>query len=133
MLQSDLVASINNNAALALVLTGQAHGLRIDRVYTPSAFDGNYELRPCAFVKVSLDAAIPDLRGSGMATVEVYLYQRVGFEVISQARDLLYALWHEHAIGGGTLLWADDVVDQHDDALNADLILTRFSHYRLRG
>ena len=132
MLQSDLVASINGDAALALVLTGKAHGQRIDRIYTPTAFDGNRELLPCAFVKVSLDAPIPDARDTGMATVEVYLYQRVGFDVISQARDLLYALWHEQGIGGGTLLWADDVVDQHDDALKADLILTRFNHYRLR-
>lgn len=131
----DLKTSLTNSTALMAALTGGVHiDTRISRQTTPTAFDANSEIKPCALVKLGVETQTgPHHRGS-RAFVEVYLYQYTGYATLRTARDLIYGLWHEQRIGTKTwqMFSTDDVNDQVDDALGCSLIVSRYVVVRLR-
>jgi hypothetical protein len=134
-LLDDLKTSLTGNSTLMAALTGGVHiDTLINRQTTPTAFDTNLEIKPCALVKAGIETqAGPHPRGS-RAYVEVYLYQYTGYTTIRTARDLIYGLWHTQRIGAGVwqMFSTDDVNDQVDDALKCSLILSRYMVVRLR-
>lgn len=134
-LSDDLKLSLTGNPAVMALLTGGVHSdTRISRQTTPTAFDANGEIKPCALVKAGVETPSgPHHRGS-RAFVEVYLYQYAGYAAIRAARDLIYTLWHEQRSGAGVwqMFSTDDVNDQLDDALKCSLIVSRYMVVRRR-
>lgn len=134
-LSDDLRLSLTGNPAVMALLTGGVHSdTLISRQTTPTAFDDNGEIQPCALVKTGVETPSgPHHRGS-RAFVEVYLYQYTGYAAIRAARDLIYTLWHEQRIGTGVwqMFSTDDVNDQLDDALKCSLIVSRYMVVRRR-
>lgn len=138
-LRQDVVDVMKNDATLMAVLTGGVHtAVQISRSHTPSAFDENRELLPTALVQVRGDREeYPYVTGAN-TTVEIYFYQRHGFESIDPALERTYQLLHYQKVGPPSarvfqVLWADDVRDQKDEALDANVSLSRYEVHRLRG
>ena len=134
-LRDDLLASLVADAPLMALLTGGAHtGTTIDRQNTPAAFNANREILPCALLRLPLDAPAGPRDMAGRQIVEVYFYQRIGYATIDQARARLFTIWQNKRLAAGMweILWADDMADQWDDALNCALAVSRYAAYRAR-
>ena len=124
------------DTALMGYLSGGLHtGLEISRQNTPSAFNADGELRPCALLKMELESPIPPHWYSTRAMFSVMLYQRFGYSIIEYARERVYVLLHRQRFGSG--MWeihhTDDVNDTRDDAIDASLIICRFECIREKG
>lgn len=134
-IRSDLLASLTGDTTLMATLTGGVYsGTEISRQNTPSAFDANLELKPCALLVVETDTNVRPYAKGARTYVTVMFYQRVGVDVIESAQARVYALWHGQRIGAQTwqVLWTDDVNDQEDQALNARLAVSRYAVTRMR-
>jgi hypothetical protein len=135
-IESDLLASLTGDATLTTALAGGVHeGTQINRNLTPAAFDANKEILPCALLKMEVESPIPPHHRGSRKFVTVYLYQRVGYDVIRAARDRIYVLWHEQKVGEKVwqIFHTDDVNDQEDGALECSLIVSRFAVVRSRA
>jgi hypothetical protein len=138
-LRDDIVSVMRNDGTLMAVLTGGVHtGLEISRSHTPAAFDTNKELMPTALVQVRGDREEYPYVTGAQTTVEIYFYQRHGFDSIDPALERTYQLLHYNKVGPASsrvfqVLWADDVRDQKDEALDANVSLSRYEVHRLRG
>jgi len=134
-LEGDLLTSLTGDTTLMAALTGGVHSdTHISRQYTPTAFDANGELLPCALLRMAADVPAPPHGRGSRQMVDVYLYQRTGYDAIRTARDRIFDLWHEKKIGAQTwqIFHTDDANDQEDDALGCSLIVTRFVVVRLK-
>ena len=134
-LEGDLLSSLTGDTTLMAALTGGVHSdTRISRQYTPTAFDANGELLPCALLRMATDVPVPPHGRGSRQMVDVYLYQRTGYDAIRTARDRIFDLWHEQKVGAQTwqIFHTDDANDQEDDALGCSLIVTRFVVVRLK-
>jgi hypothetical protein len=138
-LRDDIVTVMKNDHTLMAVLTGGVYtGTPITRSHTPAAFDDNRELRPTALVQVRGDREeYPYLTGA-QTTVEIYFYQRHCFDAIDPALERTYQLLHYNKVGAASahvfqVLWADDVRGQKDEALDANVSLSRYEVHRLRA
>lgn len=134
-IREDIAAALTANAGIMAVLTGGVHTDVISRQTTPSAFDAaTLELKPCALVRVETETPVGPLWHSVRTPVVVYLYQRSGYAAIDQAKDLIYALLHKSKVGARTaeVVFADEVNDTTDDALQASMCMQRYYVTRLR-
>lgn len=127
---------MSSDLTLSGLLTGGVHTVReITRQATPSAFDANGEVRPCALVKVESEAADGPKQTSGRGFVVVYFYDRDSSQVIDQAIDRLYQILHRTK--AGSHVWefthANDVRDQEDSALSCNTALSRYQFMRYKG
>lgn len=105
----------------------------ISRQFTPAAFDANGELQACALLRYrgqnALGAGSPYRHGA-RGTVELYFYNQPD----DQARERVYDLLHEaqlSPVGSAAANWriehTDDVLGQEDQALKAQLDLSRYT------
>lgn len=136
-LREAVLATLQNDPPLMLLLTGGVHtGTEITRQNTPSAFDANSEIKPCALLKFSTDVpTTPPYTNASRTFLQVFFYQHSNYDVIEQARERVYALLHRKQIG--TNVWevqhTDDVLEADDNALGSALEVSRFVAIRLRG
>lgn len=123
-----ILERLRSDATLADLLPGGIHDVEITRQQTPTAYDANGELLPCALVRLSSEVALPPYPTGSRMMVSVYFYQRVGYDAIDEARRQVYSLLHEHKLAAGvwTMRHTDDVLDQEDLALQCSLTLSRF-------
>lgn len=135
-LRDSILQMLQSDAALILTLTGGVHsGTEISRQNTPTAFDANLELKPCALLKMSTDGPIAPHNFGARTFFSVMFFQRDGWAQIEAAKERVFVLLHFQKVGEG--VWeihhTDDVLDTRDDALAAALIISRFEVIRLRG
>jgi hypothetical protein len=137
-----ILATLTADTTLASLLTGGVHDGRavgevaIDR--TPTAFDANTELLPCALVQPGTDVAMGPLWTSSRLSVTIYLYERAGTASIEPARLRIYTLLHRAMLtpasgGAWELAHTDDVLGRRDDALRSALILSRYRVFIRKG
>jgi hypothetical protein len=108
-----IVDRLKGNGALRDLLTGGVHnGARvheISRQNTPTAFDANKELLPCALVQLENETPAGTLRTSSTLFIVLYFYQRFGHDVIwpaeLQARALLDRTVLQPAGSVGSPIW----------------------------
>lgn len=112
----------------------------ITRQDTLDAFDSGGEIKPCALVKLDTEPQTGPFmeRGavSSRLSVVVFFYQLKGFDVIDAALDRTRVLLQRENLsvdGVWEVTWADDVLDQEDDALDCSMAMSRYSVMRLRG
>lgn len=124
---------------LASILTGDVHTeVEISRTLTPTAFDEEtQEILPCALVKLPTEQPAGPIHTGSRLFLEVYFYQRAGYDAIDQAKDRVYVLLHRQRINyPATRMWeirhTDDVSDQEDQALLCSLALSRYEILRNR-
>jgi hypothetical protein len=135
-LRDDIKTYLEADATLTGILTGGVHaGVEISRQNTPSAFDSNGEILPCALVKEEADAKTGPFHESSVTYILVFFYQRYDYDSIDQALDRVFTLLHRQKVGTKVweILWANDIKDQEDQALGCSLSLSRYQVYRNRG
>jgi hypothetical protein len=134
-LQSDLLVSLTNDAALMALLTGGVFSeTRISRQTTPTAFDANSEIKPCLLINTGTDTTVGPYRRGSRVFPTLYFYQFRGYTTINTARDRVYDLWHDQRVGAATwrILHTDDVNGQVDDVLSCSLVVSHYTVLRLR-
>ena len=129
-----IINTLKADSTLQALLPGGIHNnvVEISRQLTPTAFDENKELQPCALVKPGTIRDIPPYANSAAQTVEIFLYQRRGFDVIEQADRRIYQLLHDQRIepvneaGSWLVKQTYSNTGLEDGALNCSLGLVRY-------
>ena len=136
-LSDDIKTALLADAPLVALLTGGIHNdvEEISRQNTPSAFDANGELKPCALIKFNTE--LPLRSGYKRAVNDpftIYFYQRAGYDVIEPAMNLAFDDLNEKKIGTGVWSIEFDIAvnQQRDTALDCALGSLRFVAKRLR-
>jgi len=125
---------------LQALLTGGVWATgEISRQKAPEAFGDDKEIEPCALVKVESETPWGPYSEAGAVSarlyVVVYFYQRNGYEVIDEAMERVFTLLQQEKLEDGVweIAWADDVIDQEDEALGCSMGVSRYVVTRLRG
>jgi hypothetical protein len=131
-----ITAVLTADSAFSTPLTGGVYTVGVDDVGeislqdTPGAFDANSELLPCALVKLETAVPLGPYRGSARQYLVIYVYQKLGHEIIDAALDRAIALLDGQDIPDARawdISWSDVVSDLPDDVLNASMGYVRFS------
>lgn len=104
----------------------------ISRQTTPSVFDINRELLPCALFRVISNTPIAPLAYSQL-NFALYLYQINHTDLISNACQVLYSLLHRKNVCGFPVYHQSDTYNLVDDVLKANLIITRYEYCHIRS
>lgn len=134
-MRSTVVAKLTGSTALMAVLTGGVHSAtEITRQLTPTAFDANGEIKPCALVKMENYAPSGPYDTSERVAIVVYVYERSGYTAIDAALDLVFGLLNVWKPSGQ--VWevrhADEARDLQDEALACSMGYARFVATRNR-
>lgn len=136
-LSSEIQSALQANASLMALLTGGVHieVEEISRQNTPSAFDANGEIKPCALVKIGVESRMASgLPNSVNTPLVLYFYQRQGYDKIEPAMEYAFDILSDQKVG--TDVWQihfDIAVNQQrDTALDCALGSLRFIAKRLR-
>ena len=127
-----VVAVLEGDETLMATLTGGVHtATEINRQLTPTAFDDNGEIEPCALVKFETEGPWGVHDHSARLFFSVMFYERSGYTSIETARARVYSLLHRQRVtpaSGGCweIRHSDDVLDQEDTALGCGLAVSRF-------
>lgn len=128
-----ITSLLQGDATVTAALTGGVHRANeISRQGTPTAYDANGELLPCALVRQESGTPWGPHEHSGRLYVVVVIYQRSGLATIETARKRVYALLHRQKLtpvdGSGCyeVRWSNDVLDQEDPALGVSMALSRY-------
>jgi hypothetical protein len=139
-LKTAIYNRLNDDATLAGILTGGVYHdiAEITRQGATGAFDDNQEIKPCGLIKLSSESPTGPYWNSQRLVVNIYLYERAGYDNIEAARARIFRLLHKKTltpINGGTcwqVLHSNDIPDQEDQALRCPMGLTRFAAIRGR-
>jgi len=120
----------------ALLVGGVYEATEISRQLTPSAFDGDGEILPCALVKIEQEAQHGPYRREALSArmyAVVYVYQRAGYGVVDVALARIRTLLHGAKLGSGTwaIAWAGDSGDLEDEGLACSMRFGRYVVTRL--
>jgi len=133
-LSSEIKTALQADTALMALLTGGVFNdvEEISRQNTPTAFDSNKEIKPCALIKMPNEVPAGPYKTSVRTAFVIYFYQRSGYATIASAMALAYADLNEKQIG--THVWNIEFVSavhqQRDQALDCPLGSLRFSAVR---
>lgn len=136
-----IVDTLTADATLTALLPGGIHSdvVEVSRQNTPSAFDANKELLPSALVKPGITRPDGPFVHSAAQTVEIYLYQRQGFDVIEQAARRIYELLHNQRFqpvndfSGWLVKNTFTNIGLEDNALNCSLGLLRYQALTMKN
>ena len=137
----DIKTILTADATLMALLTGGVHtGMQeISRQDTPSAFDANMEILPCALIKIGTEIPRGPYMRSTQTVIHIYFYQRTGNATIESAMDRTYDLLHDTRIGARTFailhdntLHSYDIAERQDNALQSSMAMQRYLQVRLR-
>lgn len=147
-----IVDRLKGNATLSGLLPGGVHNgalvHEISRQNTPTAFDANKELLPCALVQLENETPAGPLRTSSTLFVTIYFYQRFGHETIGAAelqvrtlldRQILQPAPLTGAASPGStgarnfeMRFTSTLMGMNDQALNCALAISRYVCYMAR-
>lgn len=121
---------------MALLPGGLYAGGEISRQGTPSAFDGNKELRACGLVAQEAQIPFGPFEGGARLFLTVTFWQQSGYAAIDAAIDRVFALLNEGKVGQTAHLWAvrhvEDSADLEDPGLLAPMRYARYAAIRAR-
>jgi hypothetical protein len=137
-MRQSIFSLLVNDPQLAESLTGGIYDAvtvnEISRQNTPGAFDANYELKPCALLKMSAATPLGPYPHSARQGFSVLFYAAP-----VEAGERVYDLLHNQKLtpvgataGCWEIHWTDDVPGQIDEALSASLTISRFEAVVLR-
>lgn len=132
MIRDQVYSILSADNDLAQILTGGVHvagGIvnEINRQDTPTAFDANGEILPCALVRQETTTALDPHPDATRVFVRIFFYQRRGTAAIDAAMARCFTLLDRVRLNG---IWeishADDLHDFHDPALNCSMAMSRY-------
>lgn len=137
MIVDDVLAVLRIDTTLLALLPGGIYGqTEITRQRTPEAFDANAELKPCLLVNLETETQYGPYNESSItssrAFLQVFFYQRVGYDAIQAARERVFSLLHDQKIGSGTwsVSWVNDIPNLHEPVLDCDMATSRYQVVR---
>jgi hypothetical protein len=134
-LRDSVITVLQADSTLMALLSGGVHGgTEISRQNTPTAFDANAEIRPCALVRTATDVPTGPYVSSARTAIEIYFYQRAGYDTIEAAMLRTFSLLNRERVGVQVweMQWGDDVNEQRDEALQCALAMSRYYAIRLK-
>ena len=136
-LSDDVKTLFEDDEDLMDLLTGGVHNdvEEISRQNTPTAFDANQELMPCALIKFGTETRLRSgIPNSVQTPLTLYFYQRDDYDVIEPAMDLAFNDLNEQKIGANVWNIEFDIAvhQQRDVALDCALGMLRFVAKRMR-
>jgi hypothetical protein len=127
---ADEVATLlSANTALMALLTGGVHSAaEISRQLTPTAFNAEGEIKPCALVKTPSESAAGPYTDSVQGSVNIYLYERSGYTSVDAAETIVFNLLNKTKVGSHTWELTFDTVNyqQIDFALQCSMVISRY-------
>lgn len=137
-LSDDIKTAMQNDAALMAILTGGVFDdvEEISRQNTPTAFDADREIKPCALIKFNneIPFSAAKIANAVQTPLTIYFYERSGYANIANAMVLTFGIVNDSQIG--TNVWRLEfdvaVYQQRDTALDCPLGSLRFVAKRLR-
>jgi hypothetical protein len=140
MIVDDVLAILQIDATLLALLPGGMYGqTEITRQRTPEAFDANAELKPCLLVNLETETQYGPFNdssaSSSRAFLQIFFYQRVGYDAITPARERVFSLLHDQKIGAGTwsVSWVNEIPNLHEPALDCDMATSRYQVVRRKA
>jgi hypothetical protein len=99
---------------------------------TPTAFDSNKEIKPCALIKLPNEVPTGPYKTSVRTAFIIYFYQRSGYDVITPAMVEVYGDLNDVRFGANVwnIEFVSAVYQQRDQALDCPLGSLRFSAIR---
>lgn len=92
--------AIAGDATLSALATGGVHiEEEISETLTPAAYDAFGELKPCLLVKLGTDIPDGPADFASRLMVDIYQYQRQGYDIIDQMPKELRRLFHRQKVG----------------------------------
>lgn len=135
--RSAIETLLEADSTLMSTLTGGVHsGTEISRQETPTVFDANDEVQPCALLTVEADDAFGPLKRSSRMFVVLRFYDRSGYTNIDTALDRVYTLLNRQRVSGEQVFeirHTGDVRDQRDVVLDCAMAMSRYQVVRYRG
>jgi hypothetical protein len=140
-LRSDIKAVLDADGGLMAIMTGGVHIniSEISRTTAPSAFDASSEIKPTILIKEGNELPSGPYSRSVRTPLTLYFYQRVGYDTIEAAMDIVHDLLHEKQIGDGTWQILSDgrmldnrSGDIRDSALDCSIGVERFRAMRMK-
>ena len=136
-LTSDITAILQADHTLMTTLTGGVQDtVEITRQITPTAFDANGEIKPCALVRTGSEAPIFTKTMAVQTPVIIYFYQRTGYDKIDAALARVFTLLaqrHLGTLGIWELQFNSEIARTTDEALACSLAVQRYNAIRKRG
>lgn len=133
-LQSDIKTALLADTALMAILTGGIHidVEEISRQNTPTAFDTNNEIKPCALIKILNEVPTGPYNASVRTTFVIYVYERSGYANINSVMGYIFVDLNYAQIGMNVwnIEFVSTVYQQRDQALDCPLGSLRFSAIR---
>ena len=90
MMIDDVYAVLTADAILTGLLVGGIYHQRtapeISRQYTPAAFDGDRNIRPCCLLRIADTLSIQTGLSIVTNTIEIFYYEKWNYSTIEQAR-----------------------------------------------
>jgi hypothetical protein len=132
-LAGDVKTILTGSTALMAKLLGGVHeALEISRQLTPTAFDANGEIKPCALVKSGSELRRGPHDEGVQTVVTVYLYERSGSSSIDAAELLVYGLLNKKKIGSRTweMVFETTQYSLLDTGLDCSLVYSRYTAMR---
>lgn len=123
---------LTGDTQLMALLPGGLHTTaEISRQATPTAFDANSEIMPCALLKLGSVIPAGPYETSAQQTIEVFFYHPSGFTALSAVIDRVYQLLHRQRLepSSGTC-WGiqhdNDTPEDEDPALGVPMRRSRY-------
>jgi len=136
-LTSEVTALLLADDELTEILTGGIHdAVEISRQLTPTAFDANQEILPCALVKTGNENALQRKISAVQTTLTIFFYERTGFASIDLALGKALEILAQKHIGE-SLIWEiqfnSEIARTTDNALDCSLAVQRYNVIRQRS
>lgn len=124
-LSDELKSYLEADYDLMDILSGGIHVdvEEVSRQNTPSAFDANGEIQPCALIKLGVETKTGPHERSVRTPFRIYFYQRQGYDQIHPAMDIVFDLLNDQQIGERVwqIEFTSDIKGQRDTALDCAL------------
>jgi hypothetical protein len=140
-LRDDVKAVLEDHDDLMEMITGGVYIniSELSRQSAPEAFDDNKEIKPAILIKEGNEIPDGPYSRSVRTPLVFYFYQRVGYDVIDAAMNIVHDLLHEQKIGANTwqILYEGRILDNRlgdirDIALDCSMGVERFRVTRMK-
>jgi len=140
-LRDDLKTVLDADDDLMEIITGGVYIniSELSRQSAPGAFDADSEIKPTILIKEGNEVPRGPYSRSVQTSLTLYFYQRVGYDSIDAAMNIVLNLLHEQKIGEGTwqILYDGRMLDNRlgdirDVALDCSMGVERFRAMRMK-
>ena len=132
-MKAEVAALMAADATIAAALTGGIYATvtALSKAQTAAAFDSFGRVKPCALVKLEMEAATGPRGAFKRQIAQLYFYESMGSAGIQSAADRTRVVLQESKLANGwEVKFMDTLPDLWDDVLEANMIISRYTAVR---